>query len=80
VTHYDGTGRSQTVSKKINPRYWRLIDEFRGVTGVPVLLNTSFNDNDEPIVCTPKDAIRCFAGTGIDHLAIGDFLLSKKPH
>ena len=78
VTHYDGSGRSQTVSKEINVRYWKLIDEFRKITGVPVLLNTSFNDNDEPIVCTPRDAIRCFAATGIDHLVIGNFLISKK--
>ena len=77
VTHCDGTGRSQTVARKVNPRYWRLIDEFRQITGVPVVLNTSFNDNDEPIVCTPRDAIRCFSATGIDHLAIGDYLLSK---
>ena len=78
VTHSDGSGRSQTVSKETNVRYWKLINEFRKITGVPVLLNTSFNDNDEPIVCTPKDAIRCFAGTGIDHLIIGNFLIPKK--
>ena len=78
VAHYDGTGRSQTVSKKVNPRYWKLIDEFRKITGIPVLLNTSFNNNDEPIVCAHKDAIRCFSGTGIDHLIIGNYLLSKR--
>lgn len=77
VTHHDGSGRSQTVSKKTNIRYWKLIDEFRKITGVPVLLNTSFNDNDEPIVCTPKDAIRCFAGTGIDALVMGNYILLK---
>ena len=77
VTHYDGTGRYQTVSKKINPRYWRLINEFKTITGVPALLNTSFNDNDEPMVCSPKDAVRCYSGTGIDHLIIGNYLLSK---
>lgn len=78
VTHCDGTGRSQTVSKRTCPRYWHLIDEFRKLTGVPIVLNTSFNDNDEPIVCTPRDAVRCFSGTGMDHMAIGSFLLSKK--
>ena len=78
VTHCDGSGRSQFVSKKTNVRYWNLINEFRKITGVPVILNTSFNDNDEPIVCTPKDAIRCFAGTGIDHVVIGDYLISKQ--
>lgn len=62
---------------KINPRYWKLIDEFREITGIPVLLNTSFNDNDEPIVCNPKDAIRCFAETGVNHLVVGNFILSK---
>jgi carbamoyltransferase len=77
VIHCDGSGRSQSVSKKANVRYWNLINEFRKITGVPVILNTSFNDNDEPIVCTPKDAIRCFAGTGIDHVVIGDYLISK---
>ncbi len=79
VTHCDGTGRSQTVSRGTSLRYWTLIDEFRKLTGVPAVLNTSFNDNDEPIVCSPKDAIRCFCSTGIDHLGIGPFLLSKKP-
>lgn len=79
VTHFDGTGRSQTVSKNINPRYWKLINEFRKITGIPILLNTSFNYRDEPIVCTPRDAIRCFYATGLTHLAIGNFLLSKNP-
>lgn len=77
VTHYDGTGRSQTVSKKTNPRYWNLLHAFKKLTGVPVVLNTSFNDNDEPIVCSPRDALRCFSATGLNHLAIGNFLLSK---
>lgn len=78
VTHYDGSGRSQTVSKETNPRYWKLIDKFREITGIPIVLNTSFNDNDEPIVCTPKDAIRCFSGTGIEYLVMGNYLISKK--
>jgi carbamoyltransferase len=79
VTHCDGTGRSQTVSRRTSPRFWKLIDEFRRLTSVPVVLNTSFNDNEEPIVCTPKDAIRCYCSTGIDHLGMGPFLLSKEP-
>lgn len=77
VTHVDGTGRLQTVSKKTNPKYWRLINEFRKITDIPLVLNTSFNDNNEPIVTTPVDAVRCFYGTGLEALAIGDFLITK---
>ena len=77
VTHVDGSGRLQTVQKKTNEKYWKLINEFRKLTGIGLVLNTSFNDNNEPIVCTPKDAIRSFSATGIDHLVMGDFLLSK---
>lgn len=76
VTHADGTARVQTVSAATNPRYWRLIREFEKISGVPVLLNTSFNEN-EPIVCTPADAIRCFLRTKIEVLAIGDYLAEK---
>jgi len=77
VTHVDGTARVQTVSKKTNPRYWNLISEFEKITGVPVLLNTSFNEN-EPIVCTPEHAVACFLRTEFDVLAIGDFLVTKR--
>lgn len=77
VTHVDGTGRLQTVSKELNPLYWKLIDEFEKLTGVPVVLNTSFNIRGEPIVCNPKDAVNCFAGTGLDALIIGDYLVEK---
>ncbi len=77
VTHADGTARVHTVSKKINPKFWQLISEFERLTGVPVLLNTSFNEN-EPIVCTPSDAINCFMRTDFDVLAIGDFLVEKE--
>lgn len=73
VTHADGTARVHTVNKDINPKYWELINEFEKITGVPVLLNTSFNEN-EPIVCTPEDAVNCFLRTEFDVLAIGDFL------
>jgi carbamoyltransferase len=75
-THVDGTGRLQTVSRQTNPRYWALIKEFERQTGVPVLLNTSFNDN-EPIVLTPKEAIDCFLRTKMDVLALGNYLIEK---
>ncbi len=74
-THVDGTGRLQTVSRRTNPRFWALIKEFEQLTGVPVVLNTSFNEN-EPIVCTPDEAIKCFLRTKMDVLAIGDFLVT----
>jgi carbamoyltransferase len=77
VTHGDGTGRLQTVEREVNPRYWNLIHKFEEVTGVPVLLNTSFNEN-EPIVQTPAQAIDCFLRTQMDVLSIGDFILYKE--
>jgi carbamoyltransferase len=76
-THVDGTGRLQTVSRNENPRYWRLIKEFGDLTGVPVLLNTSFNDN-EPIVCTPDEGIDCFRRTRMDVLVLGNTIVEKK--
>jgi carbamoyltransferase len=75
-THVDGTGRLQTVTREANPRYHALISAFRGLTGVPVVLNTSFNDN-EPIVCRPEEAIDCFLRTQMDALVLGDFLISR---
>jgi len=75
-THVDGTGRLQTVTQAENPRYWRLIREFANLTGVPVVLNTSFNDN-EPIVCRPEEAIDCFLRTKMDVLVMGDMLIRK---
>jgi carbamoyltransferase len=77
VTHKNGTTRPQTVSRSTNERYWRLIKEFESITGTPVLLNTSFNKTGEPIVTTPEDAIRTFYATGLDYLAIGNYLLAK---
>jgi carbamoyltransferase len=77
VTHVDGTARVQTVTRDANPRYYRLIEAFGRRTGVPMLLNTSFNVRGEPIVCSPKDAVACFRATAMDHLALGDLLLSK---
>ncbi len=76
-THVDGTGRLQTVSRAANPLYWTLIHEFERLTGVPVVLNTSFNDN-EPVVCTPEDAVACFRRTRMDVLAIGSYLVDPQ--
>ena len=79
VTHVDGTARVQTVCRKTNPFYYDVIDSFYRRTGVPVILNTSFNIRGEPIVTAPLDAVRCFYGTGIDALVMPPFLLLKKP-
>jgi carbamoyltransferase len=73
----DGTGRLQTVDRSHAPLYWSLIDAFRERTGVPVVLNTSFNEN-EPIVCTPDEAIGCFLRTRMDALALGPYLATKE--
>lgn len=77
VTHKDGSARLQTVSEKNNKRYYRLIKEFEKLTKIPVVINTSFNDN-ESIVETPQDALNCFLRTGIDYLFLGDYFVSKK--
>jgi carbamoyltransferase len=77
VTHVDGSARPQTVEKEIEPLYWRLIDEFGKRTGVPVLMNTSFNLRGEAIVNTPTDAIRTFFSSGMDALVIGSYLVEK---
>src|SRR5262245_59113136 len=78
VTHVDGTARVQTVSKKTNEMFWRLIDRFRTITGVPILLNTSFNNNVEPIVDSIEDAVACYLTTKLDHLVVGEYLVTKK--
>jgi carbamoyltransferase len=78
VTHVDGTARIQTVSKETNEKYWELIDAFRQTTGIPVLLNTSFNNNVEPIVDSVDDAVACFLTTKLHYLVVGDYLISKK--
>ncbi|HLZ51977.1 MAG TPA: carbamoyltransferase [Candidatus Acidoferrum sp.] len=75
-THVDGTGRLQTVTREANSRYWSLIKAFERLTGVPVVLNTSFNDN-EPIVCSPAEALDCFQRTKMDALVLGDFLITR---
>ena len=77
VTHVDGSARPQTVEKEINPLFYRLIDEFGKRTGVPVVMNTSFNLRGEAIVHTPTDAIRTFFSSGMDALVIGSFLVEK---
>jgi carbamoyltransferase len=78
--HVDGTVRPQTVEKNINPIYWKLIKSFENETSIPAILNTSFNIQGEPIVCSPQDAINCFLNTGLDALAIGNFLVGKKDY
>jgi carbamoyltransferase len=77
VTHVDGSGRLQTVRYEDNPRYWQLIEEFRKISGVPVLLNTSFNEN-EPIVCKPEEALNCFLRTKMDLLVLGNFCITRQ--
>jgi carbamoyltransferase len=76
VTHVDGSGRLQTVYRDTNPRYYRLIEAFNSMTGVPVVLNTSFNEN-EPVVCRPEEALDCFLRTKMDVLVLGDFVVRR---
>ena len=78
ITHVDYSARIQTVHRDTNPRYHKLLSAFKARTGCPVLVNTSFNVRGEPIVCTPEDSFRCFMGTGIEALAIGNCLLRKE--
>ena len=78
VTHVDYSARIQTVHADTNPRYHALLAAFEGKTGCPVLVNTSFNVRGEPIVCTPEDAFRCFMGTELDCLAVGNCYLRKE--
>jgi carbamoyltransferase len=77
VVHVDGTLRPQTVKRETNPRFYDLIARFGELTGHPLVLNTSFNIKGEPIVCHPREALRCFFDTGLDALVIGDFVLVK---
>jgi len=78
VTHVDYSARVQTVHRETNPRFHALISAFKGLTGCPVLVNTSFNVRGEPVVCTPEDAFRCFMGTEIEVLAVGNCFLRKE--
>ena len=77
VTHVDYSARIQTVHADTNPRFHALISRFKTLTGCPLLVNTSFNVRGEPIVCTPEDAFRCFMGTEIELLTVGNCILRK---
>jgi carbamoyltransferase len=77
VVHIDGTARPQLVRREDNPSYWKIIDEFRKRTGVATVINTSFNMHEEPIVCSPRDAVRAFCQGHLDYLAIGDYLVKS---
>lgn len=76
VTHVDGSGRPQTVHRHTNPRYYRLIESFKELTGIPMVLNTSFNEN-EPVVCQPVEALDCFLRTNMDALVLGNFFIQR---
>ena len=78
VVHIDGTARPQIIKKETNPGYYKIVDEYRKMTGLPCIINTSFNMHEEPIVCTPHDAIRAFKLGHLDYLAIGKFLASNR--
>jgi carbamoyltransferase len=78
ITHIDYSARIQSVSRETNPRYWALIQEFKKLTGYGIIVNTSFNVRDEPIVCSPEDAYHCFMKTEIDCLVLGNYLLEKR--
>lgn len=78
ITHVDGSARLQTVNKADNPRYWELIETFGRKTGIPILLNTSFNNNAEPIVDSIDDAVVCYLTSGLDYLVVGDHLITKR--
>jgi len=77
ITHIDFSARVQTVHKQTNPAYWKLIRAFADITGIPMVVNTSFNVRGEPIVCSPEDAYRCFMNTEMDYLVLGNYVLSK---
>ncbi len=78
TVHVDGSGRLQVIERADNPLYYDLIEAYRKKTGIPIIINTSFNVRGEPIVCTPADAVNCFLNTDIDYLVIGPFVISKK--
>jgi carbamoyltransferase len=77
VRHVDGTARVQTINREQNPAYYDLVKAFQQRTGVPVLINTSFNTLGEPIVCSPRDAVECFWTSAIDALVMGPYLLLR---
>jgi carbamoyltransferase len=79
ITHVNGRARLQTVDEKSNPLLYCLLKDFQRLTGIPVLMNTSFNRRGEPIVCTPTDALTCFEKTGMDALFVDNLLVEKVP-
>jgi carbamoyltransferase len=79
VVHVDGTARPQLIGRAANRSYYKIVDEYRKLTGLPSVINTSFNMHEEPIVCSPEDAIRGFLQGGLDFLAMGHFVI-KHPH
>lgn len=78
VVHVDGSGRLQTINKEQNLKYYSIIKEYEKLTGIPIIINTSFNIRGEPIVCTPQQAYRCMMGTGIDYLVMDNFIIARK--
>ena len=78
ITHVDYSARIQTVHNDTNPRYHTVISKFKEKTGCPLVVNTSFNVRGEPIICSPTDAFRCFMGTDMDVLSVGNYLLYKE--
>ena len=78
VTHVDGSGRLQTIRRKQNSLYYDTLKEFGKLSGIPILINTSFNIRGEPIVCSPYDAYKCMMGTGIDCLVMDKFLIKRE--
>lgn len=77
AVHVDGSARPQTVDKVTNPRFYALLEKFHGLTGIPVLINTSLNRRGEPMVCSPQDALDMFYGSGLEYMVIGDYLITK---
>jgi carbamoyltransferase len=77
VVHVDGTARPQIIDRTTNPSYYAILDEYRKLTGLPSLVNTSFNMHEEPIVCSPSDAIRAFKASHLSYLAIGHYLIIR---
>ena len=77
ITHVDGTARIQTVTKELSPEFYCLIEKFHEKTGIPLLLNTSFNLRGEPIVCSPQDAINCFLRSAMDILVLDNYIIEK---
>ena len=78
VVHLDGTARPQIIYENDNPSFYRILKEFKKITGLPCVINTSFNMHEEPIVCSPEDAVRAFLDAKLDYLAIENFLVSGK--